>query len=106
MYALLCIMAKFIYTGCRISISCKMYVDVSMLPYVHDNCVHVQNDSAVVLHETKPFAQEVRGQLVSLILATLLRAIESISVFCLPSRIRHGAGDGDLYPVIVFVVSI
>ena len=41
-----------------------------------------------------------------LMLVTLSGAIESISEFCLPSRIRHGAGDEVLYPVIVFVVSI
>lgn len=37
-------------------------------------------------------------------LVTLSGAIESISEFCLPSRIRHGAGDEVLYPVIVFVI--
>jgi hypothetical protein len=63
--------------------------------------------SDIVLHGTKSTGNEVGGKgILLLMLVTLFRTIESISEFCLPSRTRNGAGDEDLYPVIVFVVSI
>jgi hypothetical protein len=61
--------------------------------------------SSVVPHETTSNGEGVWKRRASLMLVTLSGAIESISEFGLPSRIRHGAGYEVLYPVIVFVVS-
>jgi hypothetical protein len=84
---------------------------VCILLYFHSNYNLISElriiASHAVQHETTSTEKKSIGKrLVLLMLVTLSSAIESISEFCLPSRIRHGAGDEVLYPVIVFVVSM